>query len=440
MKTRLLFLLLVGCLCVGFLTLVTQSVAFAQQSRSLPDDGAEWLAIVETQFVTGTMPLELHRQASEFGGFSTHVVTIDEIATTFGSGVVSPTATKAYLQNAYDTWQVKPKYVVLIGDATFDDSEGVPTFTMPDRYSPTYIPASDHPYALLDGGDIIPELAIGRISVSTTQELSNVISKTIAHDQAIVSGEAWTKNGLVISAVSGGAGNFSFEGNAFLSKIPADYSFTHLALDDYAGSTAVAAAALRVDLFNTINVTRLGTVVYFGTSGLQVWGPQLHTSEDMSRWQNSQSLPIVLDASSIGTAFNYRDATHAETMLRYENGPVAYWGAANLAFLYESSTMLSELTKVLRANGETHLGDAIVIAKSTVAQTGTFDDVVVEGFNLLGDPAVLNVVTSVPLAVSLNSAEIIPHLDSLLVLSVMLLIGLTGVFLRQIRSKSNTPT
>ncbi len=40
------------------------------------------------------------------------------------------------------------------------------------------------PYSLLEGNDLLPEVYIGRISVSSNSDLSNVINKTLAYEKA----------------------------------------------------------------------------------------------------------------------------------------------------------------------------------------------------------------------------------------------------------------
>ena len=98
-------------------------------------------------------------------GFEITRVTTSETGT-------STTQIKNYIQNAYDNWDIRPEYIMLIGDT--DGSVSLPTFY--ENYS-YYNGEGDHPYTLLDGNDILGDVFIGRLSVANSTELMTVISK-----------------------------------------------------------------------------------------------------------------------------------------------------------------------------------------------------------------------------------------------------------------------
>ncbi len=75
-------------------------------------------------------------------------------------GRPSTTQVKTFVQNAYNTYDMPPEFLYLIGDE--------------DRVIPQYGYsgyASDHPYSMLDGSDYLPELAVSRVSVDNINEL-----------------------------------------------------------------------------------------------------------------------------------------------------------------------------------------------------------------------------------------------------------------------------
>ena len=91
----------------------------------------------------------------------------------------SSSQVKNYIQDMYNNSENPPEIVGLIGDTSGNFSIGY--FT--ESWS-GYGGAGDMPYALLDGNDLLPEVHIGRISVSSNSELSNVINKTLAYEKA----------------------------------------------------------------------------------------------------------------------------------------------------------------------------------------------------------------------------------------------------------------
>ncbi len=88
----------------------------------------------------------------------------------------SPTYTQIYnyLHTAYDTWDVPPEYVMLVGD-----KEG--TFVVPDYPYLTY--PSDNQYACVDGGDYLPDIFIARLSVDNMLQFRVAVSKVFKYEK-----------------------------------------------------------------------------------------------------------------------------------------------------------------------------------------------------------------------------------------------------------------
>ncbi|NWJ43818.1 hypothetical protein HX837_06425 [Marine Group I thaumarchaeote] len=81
----------------------------------------------------------------------------------------------------------------LIGDT--GGSYGLPNY---DHSWSGYGGPTDFDYTQLDGGDMIPEVFIGRISGSTSSEINNIINKTIHYEKADEVEDIWfSKAGLV---------------------------------------------------------------------------------------------------------------------------------------------------------------------------------------------------------------------------------------------------
>jgi hypothetical protein len=83
-------------------------------------------------------------------------------------------AIKQYIQNQYDNPATRPTYLLLVGDVKFiPPYEGNPKGAVKDR------PISDLGYALLEGDDLFADVYLGRFSVENTEQLQNIIDKTI---------------------------------------------------------------------------------------------------------------------------------------------------------------------------------------------------------------------------------------------------------------------
>ena len=107
---------------------------------------------------------------------------------------------KDYIQNAYETWDNPPEYVLLVGD----------TWTGVEEFPCWYISAggpqdpTDHPYALLDGSDYFPEVLVGRMAVDTTAETTVAALKCISYERGDALTDDWYEKALMCAGNYGG--------------------------------------------------------------------------------------------------------------------------------------------------------------------------------------------------------------------------------------------
>ncbi len=101
---------------------------------------------------------------------------------------------KNYIQNAYNTSQNPPEYILLLGKST--QLNYVSTYTEYYQY-PT---VGDYKYTLLEGNDIIPDAYIGRLTFSSTDQLTTLINKIISYEKQVGLGtNNWYNSSLLIS-------------------------------------------------------------------------------------------------------------------------------------------------------------------------------------------------------------------------------------------------
>ncbi len=100
---------------------------------------------------------------------------------------------KSYIETAYTTWDNPPVWVSLVGDAS--GSYSIPTFY--ESWS-WYNGEGDQPYAELVGGDILPEVFVGRISISSSTDLINIVNKTVQYETNPFMGENWFTRAVLV--------------------------------------------------------------------------------------------------------------------------------------------------------------------------------------------------------------------------------------------------
>ncbi len=115
------------------------------------------------------------------------------VATTAETGITC-TSIKAYIQDAYDTWENPPEYVNIMGD-------GNGTFSIATWF--TGGGEGDHPYSQLEGNDVLGDVILGRMTFSTIALLQTVISKAISYEKTpFVENTDWYQRSLLTGDAS----------------------------------------------------------------------------------------------------------------------------------------------------------------------------------------------------------------------------------------------
>ncbi len=149
--------------------------------------GADWVAIYHRDFRAAAERLAQWRAADARFGRPMRAAAIDvqDIYDEFSGGLLDPTAIRNFLAYAAEHWNPAPMFVALVGDGSYDYknnssiSQGnwIPAFQDGDS---TY----DEWYTRVVGGDLFPDMAIGRLTVQTAAEADVVVDKIIDYDRA----------------------------------------------------------------------------------------------------------------------------------------------------------------------------------------------------------------------------------------------------------------
>ena len=171
-----------------------------------PGHGADLVIISHGDFLASIEPPE---GAAAESGAAVAVVDVEDLYDEFSDGQKTPYAVRDFLSYAAAQWSPAPRFVLFVGNASLDpknylgfgDSDFVPTKLIDTQRMET---ASDDWFADR-GGDGLPELAVGRLPVRTTQEAERVVAKILSYDQA-------SGGGSGVLLVSGANDGFDFEG------------------------------------------------------------------------------------------------------------------------------------------------------------------------------------------------------------------------------------
>lgn len=331
---------------------------------------AQYLIISHPDFIDSTAMTDFiaWRQTD----YSVHVVDVDQIFAQYASGSFSPDAIKAFIGDMVEN--AGTDTVLLVGDDTYDYrdrlAKGEQSW-MPSLYvqKPKVMP-SDAQYVDFDG-DTAPDIAIGRMPVSSAEELRNIIDKTIAYDN-----HYYPNTLLAATNYTDGLGPSHYHpaiSNGFRQAGWRVYDAL-VAVDD---ASAVESARQLL-----VNIVNQGTSLLVYTGHNAGAGGALFNTGHLSSLSNSGRPTILVSIDSF-TGYYLSDQTSEDTGVHAENfitsqgigGAAAFAPASLVNFSTVQNTFLQQLR-----NNQT-LGQAYLAAmRFAVATTGL-------SYNLFGDPA-----------------------------------------------------
>lgn len=306
------------------------------------------------------------------------------------------TSIKNYIQNQYDTLSIPLEFVTLIGDA--NGSIAIPTYT--ENLS-GYGGEGDHTYTRLEGGDILPDVHLGRISVSSTSELETVIDKIVTYEMAPPTGAdpGWFDRALLVGDPST-SGITCVYTNQWIKNELLNFGYTQV--------DTVWSGNFSNEMMNGVG----DGVSFFGYRGY--WGMSGLNSTNIMYMDNGYELPFaVLLTCDTGT-FESDSNCRSEAFLRAPNGgAVASIGTATTGThtRYNNCMYTGILDGVINT-GDFRVGPAVTYGKLAMYNNYNLAEpnnveVWCVWNNLMGDPAT-EMWTSLPDDFAPENASTIP--------------------------------
>lgn len=376
-----------GLLLLDVLDLAVQlAPAEAEVVRLAPFDASEGLH-PQTEYLIlthGDFAGSAQRVAAAKAGqgLAVQVIDVERAYDRHAAGVPEALALRALLREALGREHAL-RYVLLLGDDTFDprgllggaDRAFVPSL---DGWDGAFgrVP-SENAYADLDG-DGAPELAIGRLPARTAAEADLLADKVEAQ-------EAWLEPGRAqhLFAVD--------------NQLPGDFPFGHAgqrvaALLPPGSSSAFASVAggvagARAALLGALAQGR-ALVHYFGHAGNEQWADErLLDASLLGKLAGTQRGSMILTWACESDWYQYDlgPSLGEALMLVPQGGALAAFGPSGISEPV-LQRMLSDRVYARLLQGD-RLGDALRTAKAEAASATPQTRPVIEGFNLLGDPA-----------------------------------------------------
>ncbi|MGH6690096.1 MAG: C25 family cysteine peptidase, partial [Gammaproteobacteria bacterium] len=341
---------------------------------------ARYLVIAPEAFLEAAWPL-LELRASQ--GLSSFAVSTEQIFSEFGHGETRPQALQYFLQHAFHHWAIPPRYVLLLGDATFDFKDylqwGVSNQVPPYPLKTAYIwTASDPAYALVNGDDILPDLALGRLPAANLDEARAMVDKILAYESE---GLGLDGRAVLIADQSDAAGDFEGHADELAGTLLHAHDVSKIYLSQL-GTAATHDAILQA--FDDGS----SLMSFIGHGGMQLWNHNILRVVDVASLAPQTQQPLLLTMNCLNGYFQFPlfDSL-SESLLKAEGkGVIAAFSPSGLSLDGPAHLYHRLLLTELLHGGHATLGDAILAAQGKYVDAGGHLELL-EIYHLLGDPA-----------------------------------------------------
>nr|ADI22832.1 hypothetical protein [uncultured nuHF2 cluster bacterium HF0500_31B05] len=356
-----------------------------------PNRAADYLIITHPLFMEAAERLARHRQR---GGLRVEIVSTEDIYDEFSYGIFDREAVKAMVQYSYDAWDTRPSYLLLLGDATFDYRNlfggGAPSFVPSTYYHARnrgHAP-SDAQYGFLEGDDLLPDLAVGRLAVGSAEEAEAAVDKIIAYDAdpepgpwrgRIVYGANYHPRGLFTEPSDRLAERYTEPLGLRSIKV---YNADNAPIPNATGKRFLDALNDGALLVNFSGHGSAGTMQFLFSLQFSDW-------DYLSQLNNGRRLPLVLALSCLNGMFAN---PHVESLGEVftdkpSGGSIAYISATAESFVAQNELLGDNLFSEIFERGNLEFGPSLNAAKTQVlAAHSSFKEAVLT-MQLFGDPA-----------------------------------------------------
>jgi hypothetical protein len=342
---------------------------------------AEYLMVGPHRFVEAAGDLLDLRRGQ---GLRARGIALEQVYSEFGFGEETPTAIKDFLAYAYHQWSVAPRYVVLLGDATYDFKDnlgtGVENHLPPMMVETTYLEtASDPSYAAVNGEDLLPDLAIGRLPAATARELEQMIEKIISWES---SGYSLSDRIVLVTDNPDEAGDFVGDAEELAATVLGSKELTKIYLSE------LGTARTRVEIFQAFE-EGASLMNYIGHGGIHLWADEnILNIDDVVLLAPQSEQPLLLTMNCLNGYFHfpYFDALAERLVTSEGKGAIAAFSPSGLSLNYAAHVFHQKMLEALLQGDHQRLGDAVLAAQAAYATTGVFPELL-SIYHLLGDPA-----------------------------------------------------
>jgi hypothetical protein len=399
-----------------------------EQPSSMKNTGCDYLVITHQNFYDQAQQLADWKHMT---GLMAKTVNVSEIGSTANQ-------IRQYIQTAYDTWDPRPSFVLLMGDEEF-----IPTnrlYTHP--YSGGLTP-SDHWYTTVDGSDYYADIFIGRIPADTVAEAEVMVQKILDYEQNPPTLPSFYED-FVVAAYFQDDEHNGYESRRFVrtSEEVRDYltsigysgeriyctesniNPTHYNNGYYGNGEPLPPELLRPTFPWNGNANDIITAVNQGIFILNHrdhgmvsgWGDPYFTTSHLSSLTNGDLLPVVFSLNCLTGKFTPGECFAEEFIRKPDGGAVAVFAASEVSYSGYNDYLCRGMYDALWPDFDTtigddvplyHLGQILNYGKTYMANTWGnawgYERLTFELFHVFGDPS-LSIYTALPCSLEVTTS------------------------------------
>jgi hypothetical protein len=362
-----------------------------KQVANLVSGGADYIIVYHPDFINAAEQLRQHRQSNDT--LRSVKANIEDIYDIFNYGMEDPKAVRAFVKNAYITWQApRVKYLCLFGRGSLDAKKNLNSSQVYISYVPSYgNPSSDGYFGnVYDSAKVyVPHVAVGRLPAYSEQEASDIVNKIISYDNQRTNFASWWKKDIMIT---GGLNRpeqtgFQLEANTIISNYfnpnPLRMASDRIYRNDSIGGINFQYSDSIINTFNR------GALFfnYIGHAGNGTWDNGL---ENPALLSNGLKLPLVFSM----TCFTGKNAINefrgfGEKFIYLPNkGAIGFVGNTGWTFSSNGQALNRRFLESFKG-GTRRQGDMIrsAIMSDSLNGASSFNSrFTLNTYGLLGDP------------------------------------------------------
>ena len=345
------------------------------------DNAADYLLITPAELRAEAQALADYREAE---GFSTMLVELQDIYDEFAFGTPDPNAIRDFLIDTQSNWASAPRFVVLVGKGSFDyrDILGRGGNLLPPLMVRTQdgIFSSDNKYADLLANDGLPDVAIGRLPVTSAADLNSVIQQIISYEGSL---DALPDEITLLADETLPRDNFGMSSDFVSEALPSDWNANAVYRSELGDLESTRA------LF--FDEVRKGPrlVNYLGHAGATALGFReiLLNVEDVETMTIDGTQPVFSNMTCTASRFAVPGLVSlGEALLLDEEAAIAVWGPSGISINAQATLLARALVNELSTGEEARIGPMINAALPVLADL-EFGREMISIYHLFGDPA-----------------------------------------------------